>query len=221
VISGEWVRRVLVVEDHALMRSLIADALRVRGFDVEARENAAGALAVLDAFDPDGLVTDIDLGERPNGVDLATIVRSRAPHVAVVFLSNLSRAAALGQGREVVASASFVNKGAIESIDELVDAVEAALENRPVERELPPGDARLAMLALSPTQLDTVRHLAAGASNAEIARRRGVSVRAVEKSVERIFAALGFTGSESVTPRVAAASLYITTFGDPSSGLGG
>jgi DNA-binding NarL/FixJ family response regulator len=221
VISGEWVRRVLVVEDHALMRSLIAEALRGRGFEVEARQDAAGALAALDTFDPDGLVTDIDLGERPNGVDLATIVRSRAPHVAIVFLSNLSRAAALGQGRDVVASASFVNKGAIESIDELVDAVEAALESRPVERELPPGDARLAMLALSSTQLDTVRHLATGASNAEIARRRGVSVRAVEKSVERIFAALGFTGSESVTPRVAAASLYITTFGDPSSGLGG
>ncbi|MFF1876685.1 response regulator [Leifsonia sp. NPDC058230] len=219
-MSGEWVRRVLVVEDHALMRSLIADALRGRGFEVEARENAAGALSVLDAFDPDGLVTDIDLGERPNGVDLATIVRSRAPHVAVVFLSNLSRAAALGQGREVVASASFVNKGAIESIDQLVDAVEASLDSRPVKHELPPGDARLAMLALSATQLDTVRHLAAGASNAEIARRRGVSVRAVEKSVERIFAALGLSSSEAVTPRVAAASLYITTFGDPASGLG-
>ncbi|WP_431278925.1 response regulator [Leifsonia poae] len=203
---------------HAL---LIADALRGRGFDVEARENAAGALAILDTFDPDGLVTDIDLGERPNGVDLATIVRSRAPHVAVVFLSNLSRAAALGQARDVVSSASFVNKGAIESIDELVDAVEAALESRPVARELEAGDARAAILALSSTQLDTARHLAAGASNAEIARRRGVSVRAVEKSVERIFAALGLTGSEAVTPRVAAASLYITTFGDPASGLGG
>jgi len=217
--AGEWVRRVLVVEDHPLMRSLVAEALGGRGFAVEARGDAAGALAALDAFDPDCLVTDIDLGQRPNGVELATLVRSRAPQVAIVFLTNLSRAAAGGVASDVVAGASFVNKGAIESIDELVDAVEAALDERPLSRDLPPTDARAALLSLSASQLETVRLLATGATNAEIARRRGVSVRAAEKSVERVFAALGLSGGGPSTPRVAAAALYISTLGDPSSGL--
>jgi DNA-binding NarL/FixJ family response regulator len=208
-----------VVEDHALMRSLVADALGSRGFVVEAHGDAASALAGLEAFDPDCLVTDIDLGLRPNGVELATIVRSRAPQVAVVFLTNLSRSAAVGIARDVVSGASFVNKGAIESIDELVDAVEAVLEDRPVSKDLPASDSRAALLALRPAQLDTLRHVATGATNAEIARRRGVSVRAVEKSVERVFQALGLTGNETSTPRVAAAALYISTLGDPSSGL--
>lgn len=201
------------------MRSLVADALGSRGFVVEAHGDAASALAGLEAFDPDCLVTDIDLGLRPNGVELATIVRSRAPQVAVVFLTNLSRSAAVGIARDVVSGASFVNKGAIESIDELVDAVEAVLEDRPVSKDLPASDSRAALLALRPAQLDTLRHVATGATNAEIARRRGVSVRAVEKSVERVFQALGLTGNETSTPRVAAAALYISTLGDPSSGL--
>jgi DNA-binding NarL/FixJ family response regulator len=201
------------------MRSLVADALGGRGFVVEARGDAAGALAVLETFDPDCLVTDIDLGQRPNGVELATIVRSRAPQVAVVFLTNLSRSAAVGIARDVVSDASFVNKGAIESVDELVDAVEAALDESPTSRDLPASDSRAALLALRPAQLDTLRHVATGASNAEIARRRGVSVRAVEKSVERVFQSLGLTGIETSSPRVAAAALYISTLGDPSSGL--
>jgi DNA-binding NarL/FixJ family response regulator len=218
--AGEWTRRALVVEDHALMRSLIADALRARGFAVEAFGRASDALDAFESFDPDLLITDIDLGERPNGVELAGMIRSRAPHVAVVFLTNLSRDAASARARDVVAGASFVNKGAIESIDELVDAADAALDDRPLARELPPRTAQAALHVLTSTQLETVRLLAAGLSNAEIARRRDVSVRAVEKSVERIFAALDLSGDDSVTPRVATAAAYIATYGDPVTGLG-
>ena len=56
-------------------------------------------------------MTDIELGERPNGLELATIVRHRAPQIAVLFLSNLSREAALRRARDAVSDASFVNKG--------------------------------------------------------------------------------------------------------------
>ena len=208
-----------MVEDHALMRSLVAEGIRSRGFDVEAFGRAADALDALAAFDPDLLVTDIDLGERPNGVELAGIVRARAPHVAVVFLTNLSREAASTRARELVAGASFVNKGAIDSIDELVDAAEAALDDRPLARERPAHGSQAVIAGLSSTQLETVRLLAAGLTNAEIARRRGVSVRAVEKSVERVFGALQLS-DDGVAPRVAAAAAYIATFGDPTTGLG-
>ncbi|GAA1448465.1 response regulator transcription factor [Leifsonia poae] len=208
-----------MVEDHALMRSLVADGIGSRGFEVAAFGRAADALDALESFDPDLLVTDIDLGERPNGVELAGIVRSRAPHVAVVFLTNLSREAASATARELIAGASFVNKGAIESIDELVDAAEAALDDRPYAREVPLRAPQTSLAGLSSTQLATVRLLAAGLTNAEIARRRGVSVRAVEKSVERIFAALQLS-DDGVAPRVATAAAYIATFGDPATGLG-
>lgn len=217
--SRVWSRRVLVVEDHALMRSLVADAFRQRGFEAASAASAAEALALLDQADPDLLVTDIDLGERPNGVELATIVRERAPHVAVVFLSNLSREAAAARARDTVADASYVNKAAVESVDELVDAAEAVLADRPVSHDRAPGGQREALLHLSEAQLETARLLAAGLTNAEIARRRGISVRAVEKSVERVFHALGLSAGEGTTPRVAAATLYVTTFGDPTSGL--
>lgn len=208
-----------MVEDHALMRSLVADAFRQRDFDVASAGSAQDALEQARTFDPDLLVTDIDLRLRPNGVELATILRQAAPHVAVLFLSNLSREAAAAQARSTVEGASFVNKGAIESVDELVDAAEAVLADRPVARERGGSDAQARLLRLTAAQLETTRLLAAGLSNAEIARRRGVSVRAVEKTVERVFAALGLSGGDRTTPRVAAATLYTTTFGDPATGL--
>lgn len=217
--KGTWSRRVLVVEDHALMRSLVADAFRRRGFEATAAASAPEALAALDQADPDLLVTDIDLGERPNGVELATIVRERAPHVAVLFLSNLSREAAASRAKDTVADASYVNKSAVASVDELVDAAEAVLADRPVIHDRAADARRDALLRLSEAQLETTRLLAAGLTNAEIARRRGISVRAVEKSVERVFHALDLSAGESTAPRVAAATLYVSTFGDPATGL--
>ncbi|MGH1524729.1 response regulator [Leifsonia sp. L25] len=216
---GMWRRRVLVVEDHALMRSLVADAFAQRGFEITTAPSAVDALRLVDDADPDLLVTDIDLGSRPNGVELATIVRERAPHVAVMFLSNLSREAAAAQARDTVEGASFVNKGAIGSVAELVDAAEAVLADRPVEHLTGATGSQGALLRLSPAQRETTRLLAAGLTNAEIARRRGVSVRAVEKSVERVFQALGLGGDDGIAPRVAAATLYTATFGDPGTGL--
>lgn len=209
----------LVVEDHALMRSLVTDAFRQRGFEAESASSTPEALERAASFDPDLLVTDIDLQQRPNGVELATILHRRAPHVAVMFLSNLSRDAAATHAQSTISGASFVNKAAVETVDELVDAAEAVLADRPVLRETTGSDARSRLLGLTAAQLETTRLLAAGLSNAEIARRRNVSVRAVEKSVERVFAALGIAGGERTTPRVAAATLYTATFGDPTSGL--
>lgn len=219
VAVDTWRRRVLVVEDHALMRSLVVDAFGQRGFEATPSGSAAEALRIAEQIDPDLLVTDIDLGQRPNGVELATILRQRAPHIAVMFLSNLSRDAAAVQARSTVSDASFVNKAAVESVDELVDAAEAVLADRPVRRESGGSDARSRLLGLTAAQLETTRLLAAGLSNAEIARRRNVTVRAVEKSVERVFSALGFANTERTAPRVAAATLYTATFGDPATGL--
>src|SRR4051794_35836774 len=148
------------------MRSLVAEAFGRRSFETASASSANEALELAERFDPDLLVTDIDLRQRPNGVELATILRLRAPHVAVMFLSNLSRDAAAMQARSTVEGASYVNKAAIESVDDLVDAAEAVLADRPVAREMAGSDGQARLLGLTAAQLETTRLLAAGLSNA-------------------------------------------------------
>lgn len=198
------------------MRSLVADALRHAGFEVHDRPSASTALADLDEIDPDVLVTDIDLGSRPNGMEMATIVHARAPHCATVFLTNYPRAS-IAPGEGVPAAGSvFLDKVALESVEQLVAAVESALAEKPLPpRHLPDGpDAALAHLTR--TQLDVLRCIALGWSNAEIARRRASSLRSVEKMVTRTFDALGVNHNPDINPRVAAAQLYVRRFGLPA-----
>ncbi len=198
------------------MRALVSDALMHAGFDVQARASAAEAIADFDAIDPDVLITDIDLGERPNGVELATILHSRAPHTAIVFLTNYPRTAATSGIAGFTGRASFVNKSAIDSVDELVHAVEATLAENPINVDLDRADADGLVGRLSRTQLDTLRRIALGWSNVEIARQRGTSLRALERTVARTYEALGLANDASVTPRVAATNLYVRVFGTPA-----
>ena len=64
-------RNIVVVEDDDLLRSLLADSLERAGFRVTTAANAADARRAIHTADPDAVVLDIDLGQGPNGFDIA------------------------------------------------------------------------------------------------------------------------------------------------------
>lgn len=212
-----WLRRVLVVEDHALMRALVTSTLEHAGFAVLAVASAPAALAARADFDPDVMVTDIDLGVPPNGIDLAHLVRADAPDVAIVVLSNFPDAGTIRSDRALPDGAVYLNKASLESAKELVDAVEAALRGitPPAASSNALPDPRIA--GLTAHQLDVLADIAAGWSNTEIANRRGTSLRAVEKAVSRLFTALGLANHPSTNPRVEAAAIHMGVFGVTAS----
>ncbi|MFK4729448.1 response regulator [Agromyces mediolanus] len=228
--GASWARRVLVVEDQRIMRVLVAEALRHRGFEVELAADAAAALELLDAVDPDVLVTDVELGSRPDGVELAVIARAASPGIGVVVLSNYAAAAA-----RMPPGAEFVDKATLGDADELVAAIERAARGMPGaeraggERRLSAHTADLAAPAwpdqpgfaspdpvvagLTPHQRRILALVAAGLSNAEIAERTGSTVRAVERTVSRLFDRLEIANVPAVNPRVIAANRFNRYFG--------
>lgn len=110
--------------------------------------------------------------------------------------------------------AVFVSKQDLRSADQLVTALETALSTHPAPSvPLPRGNDRLE--ALTRHQLDVLAMIARGWSNDQIAESSGSTIRAVERSVSRIFDRLGVTGDAAVSPRVAAATMYLSAF-DPT-----
>lgn len=199
----------ILVEDQPIVRVLVAESLRRAGFEVSEHADAASALKGAEAFDPDVLVADVDLGSRPDGIELAVILRARLPQLGVMFLTNFPRAGAV-PGRAPVAGAQFVSKDAVESPDQLLEWVEAAARaDRPSTSPAPLGE----LGALSRAQLDVLAALAEGCSNEEIARRTGRTVRAVERMLARTFERLGVNSRPELNPRVVAANLYTRAFG--------
>ena len=81
---------VLVVEGEALVREMVAEALRDAGLRVTGADSAEAALLAVAAAPgpPDALVTGIALGRGAmDGRALAAELRRRAPGLGVVYLA--------------------------------------------------------------------------------------------------------------------------------------
>jgi DNA-binding NarL/FixJ family response regulator len=166
-------------------------------------------MGALDDFDPDAVVTDIDLGSGPSGLDLVVAMDKRAPHLSFVVLSNYSitpdyRHAALGR-------AAYLRKQELVDTALLLDALEAVLRDRQPRETAIVSAGRLAGLTRS--QVQVLRMIAEGSSNEEIARRRGASTKSVEHMIGRIFHALELTQDPSINMRVAATRVYMAEAG--------
>ncbi len=99
--------RILVVDDELYNRDLMVRTF-ARAAEVVAAADATEALAVLERWPADALVSDLALG-RPSGVELARAARARWPRLRVVVVTGfddeptLVAAQAAGVVDEVIA----------------------------------------------------------------------------------------------------------------------
>jgi DNA-binding NtrC family response regulator len=78
--------RVLIVDDDCTVRESLRDALATDGLDVRCTESASGALASLDGYRPDVLLTDVRMPAM-DGLELLAVLRERAPDIDVVLMT--------------------------------------------------------------------------------------------------------------------------------------
>jgi len=79
-------RRVLVVDDEENIRLVLRTLLKKHGFEVEVAEGGEAALALLDSFDPDVILTDVRM-PRMGGMDLLATLRARQHPATVIVMS--------------------------------------------------------------------------------------------------------------------------------------
>ena len=92
---------VLVVEDEAIIRTLITDALAERGFQTLEAGDGHEALTVLETAPPlDLLITDVGLPKGMNGRQLAEAARANAPDLKILFITGYAENAVIG-GRQL------------------------------------------------------------------------------------------------------------------------
>ena len=211
-------RSVLVVEDEPLLRELIGSALEARGFEVVAAGSASDAVRAFRAVDPDGVVMDIHLGPGPNGFDLAERFLQAGTGAAIVFLTNLPDPRFAGREPDTLpAGVAYLRKGAVHEIDVLVETLDAAMRGLVVgEMRHDRRDDR-PYASLTRHQLEALRLVALGRTNAQIAELRGTTVKAVERVVARALAAAGADAAPAGNSRVDAARRFIRLSGQPVS----
>ena len=208
--------RILLVEDDPLLRTALSTALtgdwsRIVGV----AESAAQAMDIAADTPFDVLLSDLDLGAGPTGAVLAHARRRERPSLGIVVLTSYSDPRLVGTKlSQLPPGTDYVMKQSIHDLDVLRSAVvRAAL--RGSAPNLP--DQTLERQPLTDTHIETMRLIAEGLSNAEIAERRFVTEKSVEVTVSRILKQLGIEADRSRNARVEIARTYYAMAGSGAS----
>lgn len=207
-------RHLLLVEDEPLVASLLREALQNAGFVVEVAQSGVAAVEIARWFDPDIAVLDINLGRGASGVDLAYVLHHQYPGIALALLTKHPdlRTAGFSES-DVPPGCGFIRKDMMSDGAQVVHAIEAVIAERVQVRQDADPNRPLGML--SAAQVEVLRLVAQGFTNAAIAQQRGTSERSVERVLSAVFHALEIDGEGPINPRVEAVRRFISAAGTP------
>ncbi|MBV8955177.1 MAG: response regulator transcription factor [Solirubrobacterales bacterium] len=189
--------RVMICEDHALVRDGLERLLSTHGFEVVASVGDTGAfLAALRAGAPDVCVLDVRLPPSftDEGVRAALEARQMVPGLPILILSQYVEQTF---ARELFTSGEggvgYLLKDRVADPSQFVEAVKrvaaggTALDPEAVAALLSGSERQGRLALLTPREHEVLGLMAEGRSNSGIAETLVVSERAVEKHVSNIF----------------------------------
>lgn len=188
-VPGEAMPRLLLVEDEPFTRVTVEAALRLHGFDVVAAVGGAHeAMEAARSRELDGAVLDLDLGPGPTGIDVAFGIRGLRPTCGIVLLTSFSDPRLLASSlKEPPAGSAYVVKQSLTDTAMLAEAIIGSMAMASGSQASP------ILEDLTDAQVETLRLLACGLSNAEIAAIRVVTEKSVEQAIARTAKRLGIS----------------------------
>ncbi|MCI0347149.1 MAG: response regulator transcription factor [Chloroflexi bacterium] len=214
--------RVVIAEDSYLVREGTRRLLEGSG-EVDVIAAVGSGPELLDAvgrLQPDAVVADIRMppNHAMEGIDAAHAIRAQGSNVGVVILSQYADptyALALFEGG--TEGLAYLLKDRVGDSEEIVRALRAVVAGGSVidphvVEGLVNRRARLAespLRHLTPRELDVLRAMAEGRTNAAVAGHLALSESSVSKHVNAIFAKLGLSEEMQVHRRVAAVLTFL------------
>lgn len=215
------VTRVIIAEDHLLLRDGLIRLLSANGFDIAASvDNAAGLLDIVAEQEPDVAVIDVRLPPTftDEGLRAAIEIRSRKPGFPVLILSQyveqLYARELLSDGKGGV---GYLLKDRVGEVRQFVEAVRrvagggTALDPEVISEILSSRTLRKPLAELTRREREVLALMAEGRTNAAIARRLVITSKAVSKHIARIFTKLDLPPSDDDHRRVLAVLAYLNS----------
>ncbi|MBU3689162.1 MAG: hypothetical protein B7C54_06075 [Acidimicrobiales bacterium mtb01] len=200
--------RILLVDDDPFTLMMLTSTLRSLGFiDVTAKRSITEAVSYAQQSQPTVAVLDLDLGEGPTGIDLAHRLRQLHPSIGIIILSTYAEPRLIGSNqRPLPSSAVYVVKQSIADTDALLTAIELCARNTDIDvthvrRASPIG-------TLKDSQVEVMRLVASGMTNAQIAETMVMREESIEKAIARLIKQLGIKASSRQNQRVLIALAY-------------
>jgi two-component system response regulator EvgA len=217
--------RVLVINDDAFELATLSAALRLHTINVIGEaNNLAVAENLFRSLQPEVLVIDIQF-DGQEAISLVKKLRKLNPALGIVITTACPDLRLLGiSAKDLPVGAQLILKKSISNLEIIADSIRSAMAI--AESKIPTAwvdshgssheNAFASVLsAMTDTQIETLRLVATGLSNAEIGRVRFVSEKSVEQIVARIAGHFAIAPDRTRNLRVLIAGHYYKWIGAP------
>jgi two-component system, NarL family, response regulator len=184
---------VLLVDDHALLRTGVANIINQERdlFVVAEAANGVEGVAAFERHRPDVTLLDLRMPEM-EGVEAVRQIRTRDPLAKVIVLTTYDTDEDISRALRAGAKAYILKDIAA---DALIACIHDVLAGKTYLA--PAAAAKLAegvtRVQLTPRELTTLKLMADGQANKEIATTLGISERTVKTHLSHLFEKLGVT----------------------------
>jgi DNA-binding NarL/FixJ family response regulator len=217
--------RVLVIIDDPFELSSVGAALKLHGVDVvgEAHKGST-AINLFRSTQPNVLLIDMHRTQE-SSIEIAADIRKESPGIGVVILVPCADVRLMGEDdSEIPVRSLLVLKYSVNNLSVLCEAISASRAFTAKDSitwinggiAIQAKDSQGLMSSLSDTQIQTLRFVADGLTNAEIGRMRFVSEKAIEQILSRIAIALNIQPDHRKNMRVQLVKEYMKWIGAPA-----
>jgi len=199
--------KILIVEDDIFVNSMLKQILEAADFSVTTALNVAEALTSISEVEPNLILTDLDLGNGPNGADLINKISIDYPWINFIVLStHRDPKLAIYPHISLPEGIIYITKSDLVDKNNLVSIVKESMTSNSYRKNVTADD----LPVLNSQQAEVLQLIAKGLSNQAIADIRGVSLRAVEIAITKIYEILGINNDPTINTRLKAAEIWRT-----------
>jgi DNA-binding NarL/FixJ family response regulator len=218
-------QRVLIVNDDAFELSSLSAALRLHSVNVIGEAQTIPiAQNLFKSLQPDVVIIDIQFcGEE--GVSLARSLRKDKADLGLIFMTSCPDLRLLGlKEKDIPSGSKIILKKSIADLLVIKDSIKLSISSITSKEKMAWVDSHgslhenaftSVLTDFTDIQIETLRLLATGLSNAEIGRTRFVSEKSVEQIVARIAQHFNFLPDRTKNLRVLITGEYFKWLGAP------
>lgn len=184
--------RILVVDDHELIRAGLSDALTKNGFEIIGEASSvAQALAMLNQYKPEITLVDINLGAS-SGIELIEQAIASKSGSKFIVVTMHDDTATLETAKKAGATAFVTKSAPVESLIEVIEKIAAGINGffkaGEIKTSIPKKDFQL-----TARELEVLALLPTGATASAIGSMLFLSEATVKTHLANIYRKLGAT----------------------------
>ena len=200
--------KILIVDDDAAVLSLLNKVIRSNGLDATCAESAETALDLLSANTYDLILMDVCTAMNVSGLEVAEKIKSRFPQIKVIIITSQPECSFLDRARAAGVESFWYKTASAEEILTVMDKTMAGERIYPDNTpSLKLGDA--ASEKFTDRELEVLRLVVAGETDAAIAEKLYLSVRTVKQHIQSMRDKTGFRNRTELAVRARESGLVI------------